>query len=195
MPEISENNWPSCCPFIRYDVQNDIIEKRARQMIESSYRICLYYYITLLFNIGTIIAMAVTHYGMQVGFVQIIIASLYLVLWPIGDFAFRHMSLYHGFKNEDNKAFHHFFFATTTDVIFGIFLCTGWFFGGSGGLIAAVQNFIEDHYLGGGFSIVSTVLILGHILLHLKLCREVRIFYITRCKEDKRDKREEINDY
>ncbi|CAG8603957.1 34443_t:CDS:2 [Gigaspora margarita] len=115
MPEISENNWPSCCPFIRYDVQNDIIEKRARQMIEN--------------------------------------------------------------------------------VIFGIFLCTGWFFGGSGGLIAAVQNFIEGHYLGGGFSIVSTVLILGHILLHLKLCREVRIFYITRCKEDKRDKREEINDY
>ncbi|CAG8615478.1 7801_t:CDS:2, partial [Gigaspora rosea] len=127
---------PSCCPFIRYDVQNDIIEKRARQMIESSYKICL-------------------------------------LIWPIGDFAFRHMSLYHGFKNEDNKAFHHFFFATATDIIFGIFLCAGGFFGGSGGLIAAVQNFVKGHYLGGGFSIVSTVLILGHILLHLKLCREV----------------------
>ncbi|CAG8532033.1 6228_t:CDS:2 [Dentiscutata heterogama] len=190
MPEKSENNWPPCCSIIRYDVQNDIIEKRARQMIESSYRIYLIYYIILLFNLGAIIATAV-QYGISEGFVQIIIATIYLAIWPIADFVFRHMNLYQGFKNENKKAFHYFFFTALIDVIFGLFLCTGWFLSGCGGIIATIENFNYGRILAGGFTIVSTVLTFGHVILHLKLCREVRIFYITRCKDEKT----EIDDF
>ncbi|CAG8674978.1 8672_t:CDS:2 [Cetraspora pellucida] len=105
MQEVSaNNNWPSCCPIIRYDVQNDIIEKRARQMIESSYRISL-----------------------------------------------------------------------------------SWFFGGGGGIIAIIDSFSMNCYVAAGLSIVSTAITFGHLLLHVKLCREVIDYRVSRivvlCKD------------
>ncbi|CAI2181771.1 4784_t:CDS:2 [Funneliformis geosporum] len=168
MTETKNNNWPPCYPVIYHNIQADILDGDSRRMTEQSYKLWL----------SVVVTSATRNDGVSI-IGQILIAILYLLAWPLFDFFFRHRCLYQAFKFNSLNYFRWFFLNTFLDIVFGLFIGIGWFYGGGGGLIAMTDNFKNDRIVAGVFCAICVALILTQVTLHIILFRKVYVHFKT----------------
>ncbi|RIA95387.1 scamp family-domain-containing protein [Glomus cerebriforme] len=174
----TKKNWPPCYPIIYHDIQAEILEDSAVRMAERSYVLWLAYIVTLIFNFISVVATTIANGNAGDVIVQILLAILYLFIWPLFDFFSRHISLYRAFKYDNRTSYRLFFLFTFLDIVFGIFIGVGFLYGGGGGLIAMINNFKHDplnvsHIVAGVFSAICVFLVLSLTMFHVKLFRRV----------------------
>ncbi|GBB97333.1 hypothetical protein RclHR1_02970009 [Rhizophagus clarus] len=172
MVETKGKNWPPCHPIIYHDIQAEILESEAIQMAETSYKLWLAYIVTLIFNLAAVIASAASG-GAGDLIIQILLASIYLLIWPIFDFISRHLSLYRAFKYDNLNSYRFFFLITFLDILFGVFIGIGFLAGGGGGLIAMIYNFQHKLIVAGVFNAICVFLVLSLTMFHTILFRKV----------------------
>uniref|UniRef100_A0A1D1Y350 Secretory carrier-associated membrane protein n=1 Tax=Anthurium amnicola TaxID=1678845 RepID=A0A1D1Y350_9ARAE len=173
--ESGKKNWPPCYPIIYHDIQAEILGDSEVRMAELSYKLWLAYTITLVFNLAAVIANSVSHNDGGGIFVQILLAIIYLIIWPFFDFFSRHLSLYRAFKHDNRTSYRLFFLFTFLDIIFGIFIGIGFIYGGGGGLVAMIGDFKSNppFIVAGVFSAICVFLVLTLTMFHFKLFRRV----------------------
>ncbi|CAB4376617.1 unnamed protein product [Rhizophagus irregularis] len=178
MVETKSKNWPPCYPLIYHDIQAEILESSAVGMAELSYKLWLAYIVTLIFNLVAVIASAASA-GAGELVIQILLAAIYLFIWPIFDFFSRHLSLYRAFKYDNQTNFRLFFLFTFLDIVFGIFIGIGFLYGGGGGLKAMINNFQHDppFLVAGVFSAICVFLVLSLTMFHFILFRKVYKYF------------------
>jgi ABC-type antimicrobial peptide transport system permease subunit len=174
MVEKEGKNWPPCYPIIYHNIQAEIIEDNAIQLAEFSYKLWLGYIVTLIFNLAAVIASAAS-FGVGEVIVQILLAAIYLLIWPIFDFFSRHLSLYRALKHDNRTSYRFFFLFTFLDIVFGIFIGIGFVYGGGGGLKAMINSFQHDppFIVAGVFSAICVFLVLTLTAFHVTLFRKV----------------------
>ncbi|CAG8607341.1 24403_t:CDS:2 [Dentiscutata erythropus] len=167
-----EKNWPPCRPVIYHNIQEEIVDPNSCQTVEQSYKLWLSILVTSFTGRYSPISV--------IG--QLILALVYILLWPIFDFIARHLTLYRAYKDDNLSYFRWFFLVTLLDIIFGVFIGIGWVFGGGGGLIEMVTNFKAIHEKGaiaivaGVFNAVCATLVFAQVVMHIMLWRKVHAY-------------------
>ncbi|CAG8650875.1 14085_t:CDS:2 [Funneliformis mosseae] len=179
MTETRNNNWPPCYPIIYHNIQADILDGDSRRMTEQSYKLWLFYVVTLFFNLVAVVVTSISRNDGISIIGQILIAVLYLLAWPLFDFFCRHRSLYQAFQHNNQNRFRWFFLNTFLDIVFGSFIGLGWFYGGGGGVIAMSDNFKNERIVAGVFCAICVALVLIQVTLHIILFRKVYAHFKT----------------
>ncbi|KAG9285029.1 hypothetical protein G9A89_009839 [Geosiphon pyriformis] len=170
-----DKNWPVIYPLIYHNIEVDINEARARLLAKRSYNLWRIFYITLGVNVFAVCVLAVNHFG-GTRIEAIFISLLYLLFFPIFDFAGRHYSLYRGLRDDNISQLRWFFLNQALVIVFGFFIGIGFFEGGGGGLIAMIYCFSKNKIFAGIVSAICSALVVLQIIYNIKLFFNVKSY-------------------
>ena len=162
--------------MLYHDIQNDIAPSKQPM----AFRSYLLWMLTgLIYTMNVIATIALTASGDEKyhSYLGILLSVIYLLICPVLAFYCWHYPLYKVLKSDKALGYIGYFISFGIQMGFAAFLAIGFFAGGGGGLLGAIDMFTGGHLAAGVLSLACTLILGGFILLGLLQLKEVARLY------------------
>lgn len=173
MRKFGRNNWPPFYPLIYHDIDSEI-PPDSQEVMKHLYYLWLLWSATLVWNLPTMVLMAIYAGGNFIG------AVFYLVLLIPLSFVLWYRPVYNGLMKEHSLFYYVYFLFAGFHLLFSAYAIIGYPSSGCGGIWSVVHAFSNKKILAGVFAVISTAGFSVQGLGNLWYYRVVRVSYSPR---------------
>lgn len=152
MRKFGRNNWPPFYPLVYHDIDAEI-PPDAQETMRHIYYLWLLLTATLIWNVPTVIVMAIS----SVPNANFIGAIIYLVFIPPLSFMLWYRPVYNGLMKEHSLFYYVYFLFGGFHLLFSLYAVVGYASTGCAGLLSVISAFYNGKWVGGALAIVSSL--------------------------------------
>jgi len=169
---VRRKNWPICLPLLYHDIDADIKEPAAKNVVRYAYFGWFGFYVAVIMNCIGETAVMIDNASLDT-ILDFILSLVYIIALPAGAF-FTYRFLYNGAREIKSVSIYVFFCLFAVQVMIEIFLAIGLEKFGGAGFVSMIDMFEKSH-------LIAALLVMGGTILWvLIIVYDIWIFYRVR---------------